>query len=67
MGTLIFNMTILSIVNAAIAGLPDPSQILSELWGSREEPNGDCGQYTRHVIQIFDNNTAAEWLSAAMK
>jgi len=33
------NMTILSIVNAAFAGLPNPSRKIRELWGCREKHN----------------------------
>ena len=65
--TSIVDMTILSIVNAAIAGLPDPSRKIRELWGCLEEPNGDGGPYARNVTPIFDNNTAAGWVKAAMK
>ena len=65
--TSIVDMSILSIVNAAIAGLPDPSRKIRELWGCLEEPNGDGGPYARNVTPIFDNNTAAGWVKAAMK
>jgi hypothetical protein len=65
--TSIVDTTILSIVNAAIAGLPDPSRKIRELWGCLEEPNGDGGPYARNVTPIFDNNTAAGWVQAAMK
>jgi len=65
--TSILDMTILSIVNAAIAGLPDPSRNIRELWGCQEEPNGNGGPYGRNVTPIFDNNTAAGWLTAAMR
>jgi len=59
--------TILSIVNAAITGLPHPSQTIRELWGCLEEPKGDGGKYARNVTPIIDNNTAAGWVKAAMK
>ena len=59
-------MTILSIVNAAIASLPDPSLKIWELWRCREEPNWDGGPHARNVTRIFDNNTAAEWVKAVM-
>jgi len=59
--------TILSIVNAAIAGLPDPIRKIRELWGCLEEHNGDGGPYSHHGTSIFDNNTAAGWVTAAMK
>jgi len=65
--TSIVNTTILLIVNAAIAGLPEPSRKIRELWGCLEEPNGDGGPYARDVTPIFDNNTAAGWVKAAMK
>jgi len=65
--TSIVDTTILSIVNAAIAGLPDPSRKIPELWGCLEEPNGDGGPYAPNVNPIFDNNTAAGWVKAAMK
>jgi len=64
--TSIVYMTILSIVNAAIAGLPDPSWKIRELWGCLEEPNGDRDPYARKVTPISDNNTAAGWVEAAM-
>ena len=65
--TSIFDTTILSIVNAAIAGLPDPSRKMRELWGCLEQPNRDGGQYARNVTPIFDTNTAARWVKAATK
>jgi len=65
--TSIVDTTILSIVNAAIAGLPDPSRKIRELWGCLEEPNGDGGPYARNVTPIFDSNTAAGWVKVAMK
>ena len=65
--TLIVDTTILSIVNAAMAGLPEPSRNIRELWGCLEELNGECGSYACNVTPIFDNNTAAGWVMAAMK
>jgi len=65
--TSIINTTILSIINAAIAGLPDPSRKIRELAGCQEDPNGDGGAYAHNVTPIFDNNTAARWVKAAMK
>jgi hypothetical protein len=65
--TSIVDTTILSIVNAAITSLPDPSQKIRELWGCLEEPNADGGPYARNVTPIFDNNTAAGCVKAAMK
>jgi len=62
----IVDTTILSMVNAAIAGLPDPSLKIRELWGCREEPNGDGGPYACNVTPIFNNNAAAGWVRVAM-
>jgi len=63
----IVDTTSLSIVNAAIAGLPDPSQNIRELLGCLEEANGDGGPYARKVTPILDNDTAARWLKVAME
>jgi len=60
-------MTILSIVNAAIPSLPDPSRKIRELWCCREEPNEHGSLYALNVTTIFDNNTAAGWVKAGMK
>jgi len=60
-------MTVLSIVNGAIAGLPDPSRDIQELSECWEESNGDGGPYARDVTPIIDNNTAAGWVNAAME
>ena len=57
--TSIVNTTIVSIVNAAIAGQPEPSQIIRELWGYQEEPIGDGGPHAHDVTPICDNNTSA--------
>ena len=57
----------MSIVNTAIAGLPDPTRKIRELWGCQEESNGDGGPYTRIVTLIFDTNCAAGWVPPAMK
>ena len=57
--TSIVHMTILSIRNATIASLPDPSRTIHELWGCLEEPNGDGGPYARNVTPIIDTKTAA--------
>jgi hypothetical protein len=65
--TSIVDTTILSIVNTAIARLPDPSGKIRELLGCVEEPNGDGGLYARNVTPIFDNNTAAGWVMSALK
>jgi len=58
---------ILSILNAAIAGLRHRSRKIWKLWDCRDEPNADGGPYTHNVTPMFDNNTAARWLKAAMK
>ena len=63
----VVNTTNLSIVNAAIAGLPIPSWMIRELWGCREERNGDGGPYAHDVTPSFDTNTAARLVEAAMK
>ena len=65
--TSIVDTTISSIMTAAIAGLPDPSWKIREIWGCQGEPNGDRGLYPHNVIPIFNNNTAAGWLKAEMK
>ena len=64
---LIIKTTIVSIVNAAIPSLQDPSHKIRELWGCREEPNGVGGLYPRNVTPIFYNNPAAGWVKVAMK
>jgi len=58
--TSIINTTIFSIMNATIASLPDPSRKIWELWGCKEEHNGDGGPYPNNVTPIFDDNTATE-------
>jgi len=60
-------LIVTSIVNAAIAGLPDHSRKIRVLWGCLEAPNGDGGPYACNVTPIYDNNTAAGWVKAAMK
>jgi hypothetical protein len=65
--TSIVNMTIVSIVNAAMAGLPDHSRKVQELWGFLQKPTGDGGPYAHNITPIFDNNTAAGWVTAARK
>ena len=65
--TSIVNTTILSIVNAAMAGLPDPSQKIREIWGRQEEPDGDGSLYACNVTPIFDYNSAARWVKVAIK
>jgi len=65
--TSIIDITILSIVCAAIARLPDSSQPIQGRWGFWEMPDGDGGQYAHNGTPIFDNNTAAGWVKVAMK
>jgi len=65
--TSIVNTTIFSIMNAAIASQPDPSQNIRELWGCQKEPNGDWGPYSQKISSIFHDNTAAGWVKAVMK
>jgi hypothetical protein len=65
--TSIINMTILSIVNTAIANLPDTSWKIRQLSGCLDNPNEDGGPYTRDVTPIVDNNTAAGWVKPDMK
>jgi hypothetical protein len=57
--TSIVDTTLLPIVNPAIAGLPDRSWKIRELWGCLEQPNGDGGPSASDATQIFDINTAA--------
>jgi len=64
--TSMVDMTILPIVNAAIASLWDPSPKIRALWGCWEQPNGHGGLYARNVTPIFDNNTAAGWVEVGM-
>jgi len=64
--TSIMDMNILSIVNSAIASLPDSSRTIRELWGFWEEPNGDGGVYACNVTPIFDNNIAGRWVEKTM-
>jgi len=42
------------------------NRYFQELWGCREEPNCDSGLYTLNVTPIFENNTAARWVKAAI-
>jgi len=65
--TSIIDKTILSILNAAIAGQPDPRRILWELWGCREERHSDGGLQAHNVTTIIGINTAAGWVQAGMK
>jgi len=59
---LIGDMTMLSLVNAAKAGLPDPGHTIRQLWGCREEPKGVGGPHARNVTPICDNDTAGRWV-----
>jgi len=54
----IVNITNLSIVNAAIAGLPDPSWKIRERWGYLEVSTADGGPYACNVTPMFNNSTA---------
>jgi len=65
--TSIVDTTILSIVNGAIPGLPDPSRNIREFWACLEEPTGDGGPYPHDITPIFNKNTAAGWVKTAMK
>jgi hypothetical protein len=58
-GTSIIETTIMSIVKAAIAGLPNSNWKIRELCGCREGPIGDGGLYAHIVTPISDSNTAA--------
>jgi len=60
-------MTISSIGNAAITGLPDPRRNIRELQGCLEEPNGDGGSYARIFTPIFNITTGAGWVQGAKK
>lgn len=62
----IIDITIWSIVNAAISGLPDSSQKIRVLWGCREQADGDGGLSARNDTPIIPNNTAAGCVMAAM-
>jgi hypothetical protein len=65
--TSIVNATILSILNPAIAGLPDTSRKIREAWGCLEQPSRDGGPYAQNGSRIFNNNTAAGWVKEGMK
>lgn len=65
--SLIIDVAIVSIVNAAIASLPDSSQTFQELRGFLEQPYVDGGLPTSDVTSIFNNTTAAGWVKAVMK
>ena len=54
-------------MNAAIAGLPDPSLEIRAVWGCEEEANGDGSPRTCYVTPMFDDDTAAGWVKSAMK
>jgi len=58
--TSLIDTTILSILNAMIPSMQNPSRKFRLLSSCQEEPNGDGGSYTCNVTPIFDNNTAAE-------
>jgi hypothetical protein len=65
--TLIIDMTILTIANTAIARLPDRGRNIRDLSGCLKEAINDGGLYARNVTTIFDHNTAAGWVQAAMR
>jgi len=58
--TSMVDTTILSIVNAAIAGLPDLSLKIRELWGCLEQPNGDGGPYASKLPQSLITKLLAD-------
>jgi hypothetical protein len=66
-GISIVDMTIFSIVNAAISCLVEPSWNISAHWGCQVEADGDGGPYAREVAPIFHYNTAAGCIKAAMQ
>jgi len=61
------NITNMSNVNAAITGLPDLRRTIWELWARREKRNVAGGLHAWNVTPIFDNNTPARRVQAAMK
>ena len=65
--TSIVDRTILSVIFAAITGMPDLNWKFRELRGCLEEPNDDGSLYAWNVTPIFDNHTAAGWVHVAMK
>jgi len=60
-------MTICSIMNNEITGLPNSSLNFWKLWGCRKEPNWDGGPHTCNITLIFNNNSAAGCVKLAMK
>jgi hypothetical protein len=66
-GTSIVDVTILSIKNAAFAGLLDPSRKIGDLRNYLVQPDGVGGPYSHNVTPIFNNITPAGWVKAAMK
>jgi len=65
--TSIIDTTILFIVNAAIGGLPDSSKNIRELWGTREEHNGEGDPHTRNASPICDSHSSAGCVKSAIK
>jgi hypothetical protein len=63
----IIDRNIVSIVHAAISGLPEGCCNIRDLCGCLEKPNGNRVLYVCNITPIFDNNTAARWIMAAMK
>jgi len=64
--TSIVDTSILSIMNPAIAGLPNPRWKIGELWDSWEQRNGDGSLSACHIPPICDHHTAAGWANLAM-
>jgi len=62
----IIYLSILPIVNATMAGLPDASRKFQLQWGSLE-PNGDGDLYAHYVTPSFDNKTTARCAKAVMQ
>jgi hypothetical protein len=60
------NMTTLANVIGVIAGLPDTSWNFQELWSCQKNSNGEAVVYTCNGTPIFESNTFAEWVKAAM-
>jgi len=55
----IVNMTILSIVHAAMARRSNSSRNIDELLGCQQEPTGNGVWHVHNVNPIFNNNSAA--------
>jgi len=57
--TSIVDATIVSIMNPAIASLPDPHSAIQEVWGNQDEAKGDGDPYSQNFTPIGNDNTAA--------